>query len=118
VGYTSGSVGEVPGERKAEIRDDDDNNNNKGNVVPVFLTEHHAMKLYWGVEELLHSFFDLGIRWRQVVSFTPRPIYPQEKSPWYPFDRRWVGLRAVLDAVVKRKNSQPPPGIEPYNPNP
>jgi hypothetical protein len=22
----------------------------KGNVVPVLLTEHHAMKAYWGVE--------------------------------------------------------------------
>jgi hypothetical protein len=22
----------------------------KGKVVPVFLTEHHAMKTYWGVE--------------------------------------------------------------------
>jgi len=25
----------------------------------------------------------------------------------------WVGLRAVLDAVVRRKIPQPPPGIEP-----
>jgi hypothetical protein len=23
-----------------------------------------------------------------VVSFTPRPLYPREKSPWYPLDRR------------------------------
>jgi hypothetical protein len=23
---------------------------------------------------------DLGTRWRLVVSFTPRPLYPQEKS--------------------------------------
>jgi hypothetical protein len=28
-----------------------------------------------------------------------------------------VGPRAVLNAVVKRKNSQLPPGIEPYNPD-
>jgi hypothetical protein len=26
-----------------------------------------------------------------VVSFTPRPIYPQGKSPWYPLDRRLHG---------------------------
>jgi hypothetical protein len=25
-----------------------------------------------------------------VVSFTPRPLYPQGKSPWYPLDRRLV----------------------------
>jgi len=28
--------------------DDDDNNNNKCKVVPVLLTEHHAMKAHWG----------------------------------------------------------------------
>jgi hypothetical protein len=26
-----------------------------------------------------------------VVSFTPRPLYSQGKSPWYPFDRRLDG---------------------------
>jgi len=23
-----------------------------------------------------------------VVSFAPRPLYPQGKSPWYPLDKR------------------------------
>jgi hypothetical protein len=37
----------------------------KGKVVPVLpLTEHHAMKAYWGVEVQLHSFFGLGTRRR------------------------------------------------------
>jgi hypothetical protein len=35
-----------------------------------------------------------------VVSFTPRPLYPQRKSPWYPFDRR-VGTE--LKSQVKRR---------------
>jgi len=26
-----------------------------------------------------------------MVSFTPRPLYPQRKSPWYPLDRRLGG---------------------------
>jgi hypothetical protein len=31
----------------------------KGKVVPVLpLTEHHAMKVYWGVEVQLHPFFE------------------------------------------------------------
>jgi hypothetical protein len=30
----------------------------------LFLTQHHAIKAYWGVKVQLHSFFDLGIRWR------------------------------------------------------
>jgi hypothetical protein len=60
-----------------------------------------------------------------VVSFTARPLYLHGKNPWYPLDRRlggpqsrsgcggeennskplggWVGPRAGLDAVVKRK---------------
>jgi len=35
--------------------------------------------------------FNLGIRWRWVDTFTPRPLYPQGKSPWYPLDRRLGG---------------------------
>jgi hypothetical protein len=31
---------------------------------------------------------DLGISWRWVVSFTPRPLYPLGKSPCYTIDRR------------------------------
>jgi hypothetical protein len=34
-----------------------------------------------------------------VVRFTPRPLYAQGKSPWYPLDRRLTGL----DTVAKRK---------------
>jgi hypothetical protein len=33
-------------------------------VHSLCLTKHHAMKAYWGVEVQLHSFFDLGTRWR------------------------------------------------------
>jgi len=28
------------------------------------LTDHNAMKAYWGEEAMLHAFFDLGTRWR------------------------------------------------------
>jgi hypothetical protein len=59
--------------------------------VSLCLTRHHAMKAYWGVEVYLHSFFDPGTRWRWVVSFTPRPLYPQGKTSWYPLDRRLGG---------------------------
>jgi hypothetical protein len=33
-------------------------------VVPVLLTEYNAMKAHWVVEVYLHTFFDLGTRWR------------------------------------------------------
>jgi hypothetical protein len=40
---------------------------------------------------LRHSFFDLSTRWRRVVSFMPRPLYTQGKSPQYPLDKRLGG---------------------------
>jgi hypothetical protein len=54
----------------------------------------------------------LGIftRWRWVVSFTPRPLYTQGKSPWYPLDRRLGGWSAHGG---EEKNSQPLPWLEP-----
>jgi hypothetical protein len=48
----------------------------------ISLTEHHAMKTYWGSEGIAQRILELGTRWRWVVSFTPRPLYPQGKSPW------------------------------------
>jgi hypothetical protein len=29
------------------------------------------------------TILNLGTGWRWVVRFTPRPLYPREKSPWY-----------------------------------
>jgi hypothetical protein len=43
---------------------------------------------------------------------------PRERVPITHWIGDWVGPRAVLDAVVKRKvPSPPPPGIEPQNPD-
>jgi hypothetical protein len=36
----------------------------KGKVVPVLLTEHHAMKTYWGSGGIALLILDLGTRWR------------------------------------------------------
>jgi hypothetical protein len=52
-----------------------------------------------------------------VVSFTPRPFYPQGKSPWYPLDRRLGGPQSRSGHGGEEKNSQPPSGIEPQNPD-
>jgi hypothetical protein len=50
-------------------------------------------------------FLDLGTRWRWVVSFTSRPLYPREKTP--PPGTHWIGgwmdPRAGLDDLKKRK---------------
>jgi hypothetical protein len=71
------------------------------------------MKAYGGVEVWLHSFFDLGTRWRRVIDLTLLPLYPQGKSPWYPLDRRLGGLQGRSGRCGEEKNSQPPPGMEP-----
>jgi hypothetical protein len=38
--------------------------NGKGKVVPVLLTENHAMKAYWESRGIAPRFLDLGTRWR------------------------------------------------------
>jgi hypothetical protein len=71
------------------------------------------MKEYWGVEVYLYAFFDLGTRWRSVVSFTPRPLYPRERAPVTHWIGGWVGPTAVQNGVVNRKILSPLPEIEP-----
>jgi hypothetical protein len=56
-------------------------------------TEHHAMNAYWGSGGMAPRVLDLCTRWRWVISFTPRPLYLQGKSPWYPLDRRLGGTQ-------------------------
>jgi hypothetical protein len=83
----------------------------------LILTEHHAMKAYWGVELLLHSFFNLDTRWRWVVSSTPRPLYPQGNRPWYSLVRKLGGSQSLPGRGGEEKNSQHPPWIELCNPD-
>jgi hypothetical protein len=73
--------------------------------LSLCLTKHHAMKTC--------CILDLGTRWRWVVSFTSRPLYPQGKSPWHPLDRRLGGVHSCSGRGGEEKNSQPPPGIDP-----
>jgi hypothetical protein len=80
----------------------------KGKVKSMFLIKHHAMKTYWGSGVIAPRSLYIGTRWRRVVSFTPRPLYPQGKSPWYPFDRRLGGPQSRSGRGGEEKNSQPP----------
>jgi hypothetical protein len=42
-----------------------------------------------------------------MVSFTPRPLYPQGKSSWYPLDRRLGGPQSCyLDLITLTKYSE------------
>jgi hypothetical protein len=47
-----------------------------------------------------------------MVSFMPRPLYFQRKSPWYPLDRRLGGSQSRSGHGGEEKNSHPLPGFE------
>jgi len=42
-----------------------------------------------------------------MVSLTPRPIYPREKDPGIHWIGDWVGPKAGVDTVLKRKIPSP-----------
>jgi hypothetical protein len=70
------------------------------------------MEAYYGSWSIAPRILDLATRWRWVVSFTPLPLYPQGRSPWYTLDSRVSGPQSRSGHGVE-ENSQPPPGIEP-----
>jgi hypothetical protein len=84
----------------------------KGKVPVVFLTEHHVMKAYWGSGGIAPCILDLVPTWMWVVSFTPRPLYRQGKSPCYKWDKSLDGPQSRSGRGDEEKNSQPPPGLE------
>jgi hypothetical protein len=49
-------------------------------------------------------FLGLGTRWRWMVNFTPRPLYPRGKSPRYPLDRRLGGPQSRSGRLKKMIN--------------
>jgi hypothetical protein len=48
-----------------------------------------------------------------VVSFTPRPLFLQGRSPCYPLDRRLGGLQSRSGRGGEETNSQHLAGLEP-----
>jgi hypothetical protein len=78
----------------------------KGKVVRVLLTQHQAIKAYWGSGSTALPIIELGTRWRWEVSLTPRLIYPQGKRPSYPLDRRSGGPQSLSGRGGEEKNSQ------------
>jgi len=55
--------------------------------VSLCLTKYHNMKTCWGSGGIAPVIFNLGSRWRWVVTFTLRPLYTHGKNHWYPLDR-------------------------------
>jgi hypothetical protein len=48
-------------------------------------------------------FLDLGTKWRSVVSFMHRPLYSPGNDPGTHWIGGWMGPRAGLNAMEKRK---------------
>jgi hypothetical protein len=59
------------------------------------------------------SVFDLGTRWRWVVSFTSRPLYSRGKSPEVPIGERVRWTQEPVWTLWSRENLWPLPGTEP-----
>jgi len=50
------------------------------------------------------NILNLGIKWRSVVSFTPRLLYPWGKSPWFTLGRRVCGLQSQYACSFEERN--------------
>jgi hypothetical protein len=77
------------------------------------LTKHHTMKVYWGNGSIAPRILDLGTRLGEWSASRPGRFTPRERAAGKHWMGGWVGPRAGLNAVVKRKIPSPPPGIEP-----
>jgi hypothetical protein len=69
--------------------------------------KRRAMKACWRSGGIAPCILELGTKWKRVVSFTPRPIYPQGKGPWFPLDRRLGGPQSRSGRGGEDKNSSP-----------
>jgi len=68
-------------------------------MVSLSLNKHHTMKMHWD-GDIAPRIFNLGARWRWVVSLTPRRFILDTRLVGW-----WVGLGAGLDAVANKKKS-------------
>jgi hypothetical protein len=62
----------------------------------------------WGSGSIVPHVHNLHTRWRSVVGFTPRPLYPGERPSDIHLIGDRVGSRASLDDMEKRKFLTPP----------
>jgi hypothetical protein len=77
--------------------------------VPGALSRYAFMAwcLVRAQEVYLHAFLTSALDGGERLASRPVLFTAQGKSPWYPLVGVWVGPRAVLDAVVKRKIPSP-----------
>jgi hypothetical protein len=96
------------------------NNLNHFNKVKVKLslrlTKHHAMKTYWGVEVQLHACLTSALDGDEWSASRPGRLTPRKRAPGIHWIGGWVGPRAVLGTMVKRKFPSPRGKLNPRTP--
>jgi hypothetical protein len=86
--------------------------------VIFFLTEHHAMKVYWGSGCIAPCILDLGTNGGEWSASRPGRFTPRERAFGTHWIGGWVGPGAGLDAVVKRKIPSPYRNSDPLSSSP
>jgi len=80
--------------------------------LSLCFTKYQALKTYLVSGGIAPRIFHLSTRWRWVVSFLPRPLYPRGKSPRCRLCRRLGGPQS-RSGHSGGKKTMPLPGIEP-----
>jgi hypothetical protein len=84
--------------------------------VSLSLTEHQAIKTYWGVEVELHAFLTAALDGGEWSASRSGRFTPREKASGTHWLGGWVGPRVVLDTVVKTKIPNPRRELNPRTP--
>jgi hypothetical protein len=71
------------------------------------LTEHHAIKAYWGSGGIAPRIVTSAIDGGEWSASRPGRFISQGKSPWYPLDRMVGGPQSRSGRGGEEKNSQP-----------
>jgi hypothetical protein len=75
--------------------------------LSLCLTKHHATKVYWGSRCIAPLILNLGARWGEWSASRPGCFIPGKTTPDTHCTGGWVGPRAGLDDVTKRKILNP-----------
>jgi hypothetical protein len=74
------------------------------------------MKAYSGSRTIAQFILTLGTRWRRMVNFKSRPLYPRERTP-VPIEQVGAWPLGTFWALGKEKDFLPLPGFEPLSCN-
>jgi hypothetical protein len=79
----------------------------KGKVVPVLNWLSTVPWRHMGEWRYSSTILDLGVRWRWMVSSTPRPLFPGKSPPGTHWIGGWLRPTGSLDAMGKSKKFYP-----------